>query len=200
VAIVVIGFSSSVAAYTYTANDNTHYDYGYFYGSVYAYADVTKNENNGELKLRGGWAYQSLHHCVMRMALEFTPSTSGRTHCSAEMSLSYKLFAGTAYGGFSYLYIRLVLLDSSKNPLESIQIWSAGAYCIVGGQWFTTAGNPGISNSVYWQYSLQSGTTYYAAVEMYSEVYWGGYAMSSAGTLAVPTILSCDVSEISVYT
>ena len=182
-------------AYTYTANDGTNYDYADWIGSPFAYNSVSASTSNGQLKLYGGWIFMSLQSCKMQMDFEFMPSTTGRAHCSADISLSYKLIAGTAYGAFSYLYIRLVLLDSSRNPIESIQIWSDGAYCISAGDYFTTSGTPWISENVYWSYTLQQGTTYYAAVELYSMVYNGGWARSAADS-----VLVCDVSEISVYT
>jgi hypothetical protein len=199
--LAVLAVASTADAYTYTADDSTDYDWADGVYSIFTFSSVSLDTDTGEMKACGGNGWYALHTCKLWMAMEFTAPSTGRVHCSADLSLSYNLIAGKTAGGYSSMQINLVLMDSSHNPLETDQIYYREAYYSSGDDYVNELGTPAISEAVYWSYTLQSSTVYYATVEIYIKLFNGGWAFSYAGDVDPwnPTILSCDVSEIYVY-
>jgi hypothetical protein len=199
--VVVLALATSAEAYSYTANDFTDYDWGDGWYSIYCFTDVHAYEDTGEVTCRGSNPWWALHTCTLVMGMHFTATSTGRAYCSAEISLSYKLIAGTAKGAYSLLNIYLSLYNSAHTAeLDSVCIFADDAVCTTGGQYDETSGTDYVDEYVQWDYTLQSGSTYYAVVKVYLRTFNGGYVYSSTGTRQSPTTMSADVAEISVYT
>lgn len=199
--VLVLTVSTSAEAYTYTANDTTDYDWADGTYSIWAFSWVTASTETGEATCRGSNIWNALHTCTLYIGMQFTPTSPGRAYCSAEISLSYKLIAGSVVGGYSYLDIYLCLYNNAKtSELDSACIFSDSAYCSTSGQYDEASGTDYVDENVHWDYTLQSSTTYYTVVKVYLRTFNGGYVFSSTGTRAVPTTMSADVAEICIYT
>lgn len=199
-AVLVMTFATVADAYSYTVDDATDYDWADGVYSIWAFDTVTASTDTGATTARGWNGYAALHTCTLWIGMEFTATSTGQAYCSAEMSTSWKLIAGTAVGAYAYLDIYLVLMNSARSTeLDSELIFTKHEYCS-SGEYEEISGTDYVDETEQWSYTLQSSTTYYAVVKIYIRTYNGGYAFSYSGTHENPTALSVDVAEISVYT
>jgi hypothetical protein len=194
---VIIG-ANSVDAWSDFANDTTNYDAWDYVASIWCYNFISVYTDTGEIQFRGSNPYAAVHSGRFWIALLFTAGDTGQVTCTVEYSASYKLIADGWLYGYSELSIRLVLLNSACNPLESDEVYYDRALCIYDDVPDIESGEPSGEFETTWSYTCQNNVQYYAALEVYSELYKKGYAFSYSGLVASPTQFHFDIVEITV--
>ncbi len=201
--VLVFGMiAPGVSAYSFTENDSTDYSTVNGVYSIWAFSLRTASYLTGEIEVYGQWDSASVHFAKLFVAMQFTPPSTGRVHCSADWNLNYHILAGVVSGGYAKIWVRYYLLSSSLNEIEfKKNILHDEVTCTDPGNYdeSTDSVSEDGSNSVYWNWELQADTTYYAAVTIYIKLYYGGYAYGETGEIGDPQYINFDVNEINVW-
>ncbi|TFG13430.1 hypothetical protein EU537_06060 [Candidatus Thorarchaeota archaeon] len=194
---VIIG-ANSVDAWSESADDASNYDAWDYVASIWCFNFISVSTDTGEIQFRGSNPYDAVHYGRFWIAMQFTAGDTGQVTCTVDYAATYNLIADGYLYGYSDLSIRLVLMNSAYNPLDTDEVYDDRAYCSSSGVTDYAKGTPSGELETTWSYSCQNDVVYYAALEVYVELYKHGYAFSESGSVADPSQFEFDISEITV--
>jgi hypothetical protein len=200
VLITVFMLASQVsAAYPISQSDTLGYTDARTAFTTLCFYGIDTDENDGNMQVKGDHNLPyGPDQCGLDMVMRFQAPETGQIKMGASWQMSYKLdcLGGWAYGK-AVLEVRYILYSDGYNGIETKTAFTVS--CV--NPWWsdgeTISGTKSMSTSTTFsfQWSLQQGTYYRFAVQLYLWLDGEANAWSNAGS---PNALPLDVNEIVV--